>query len=151
MKLKFDRITINVKDLEKAKKFFSGLLDTRFQDKPDDFDEQLRKRGLKYEKIPGPAAPPPGKFSYKAATTPGIELFCPDPPAATDGIRNVTWRVDDMDKAMAEMKKRGIRLVHEIRCGGWREAVYAADDVYGVRWVLNEYKGDSIWDAMLGK
>jgi len=151
MKLEFDRITINVRNLEEAKEFFSDLLETTFQDKPADFDEQLSRRGLKYDKIPGPAAPPPGKFSYTAATVPGIELFCPDPPAAAAGVRNVTWRVDDMDKAMAEMEKKGIRLVHEIRCGGWREAVYIADDMYGVRWVLNEYKGHSIWDAMLEK
>ena len=143
MKLKLDRVTINVKNLEEAKRFFSELLETTFEDMP----EEMVSGKLKIE-----ISPPVKDFKFRFAVSPiGIELFETDPPVAVEGVRNVTWRVEDIEEAMEEMKKRGIGHVFDARCGSWKEAVYKAEDVHGVRWVLNEYKGDSIMKAMVQK
>ena len=144
MKAKFDRVTFNVKNLEEAKKFFAELFDTTFEDMP----EELEKGDLKFEITPAPDS----FVKFRFAISPiGIELFEPYPTVEQEGVRNVTWRVDNMEEAKEEMKKRGIRHVFDLKCGGMKESVYSADDVHGVRTVLNEYKGDSMVKAMLQK
>ncbi|OGP94303.1 MAG: hypothetical protein A2157_02110 [Deltaproteobacteria bacterium RBG_16_47_11] len=140
MKLKLDRMTINVKNLEEAKRFFSELLETTFEDMP----EEMVKGRQKIE-----ISPPAPDFKFRFAVSPiGIELFETDPPVAVEGVRNVTWRVENIEQAREEMKKRGIERVFDARCGSWKEAVYKAEDVHGVRWVLNEYEGESVMKAM---
>jgi len=144
MKVKFDRVTINVKNLEEAKRFFSELFETTFEDQP----EEMLRGDIKLE-----ITPPPDTFvKFRFAVSPiGIELFEPHPQVETEGIRNVTWRVDNIEDVREEMRKRGARHVFDAKCGGWKEAVYSADDMYGVRTVFNEYKGDSVMKSILKK
>ncbi|MFC1929668.1 VOC family protein [Chloroflexota bacterium] len=151
MKLKFERVTINVKNLEEAKRFFSDLLETPFVGKPAAFYEKIDKGEIKYETDIPPDAPPTEKFTFKNAVSHdlGIELFEQDPPPPRFGVRNITWRVDDIEKAKEEMKKKGIRLLGARKCGHWKEAVFSADDMYGVRWVLNEYEGPNVFEAQI--
>ena len=139
MKARFDRVTINVKNLEEAKAFFSNLLKTTFEDQPDGILEKI-------EIIPRPDS----FVKFKFAISPiGIELFQPDPPPEKEGIRNITWRVHDIEDAKEEMREKGISHVFDMKCGGWKEAVYSEADMHGIRWVLNEYGGDSVFKAML--
>jgi catechol 2,3-dioxygenase-like lactoylglutathione lyase family enzyme len=142
MKIKLDRVTINVKNLEESKKFFSKLLNTTFEDEPVEFLNG---------KIEFKIEPKPDNFAkFKFAVSPiGIELFEPYPPPEKEGIRNVTWRVEDIDEAREEMKQSGIRRVFDTQAGSWRESVYSADDMHGVRWVLNEFPGKSVMKAIL--
>lgn len=143
MKLKLDRVTINVKNLEEAKKFFSELLETTFEDMP----EEMVDGRLKLEIIP-----PMKDFKFRFAISPlGIELFETTPPVEVEGVRNVTWRVENIEEAKREMSLRKIGHVFDARCGRWKEAVYRAEDMYGVRWVLNEYEGESVIRAMVQK
>lgn len=143
MNLKFDRITINVRNLEEAKKFFSSLLGTTFEDMP----EEIAQKRVKIE-----ITPPVEGLEFRFAISPiGIELFETHPPVAVEGIRNITWKVEDIQEARREMKEKGVGLVFHSQCGGWKESVYKAEDMYGVRWVLNEYQGDSVIKALAGK
>lgn len=144
MKVKFDRVTINVRNLETAKQFFSELLETEFEDLP----EEILSGTLKVE-----YSPPPDNFGKRrfAISPVGIELFETEPPVEKEGVRNVMWRVDNLEQAKEEMKRRGIRHLFDAKCGRWQEAIYSADDMYGVRWVLTEYEGDSVFEAMLKK
>ena len=144
MKMKFDRITINVKNLEKAKKFFSELLETTFENEPEE---------LLSGKISLEITPKPDTFvKFRFAISPiGIELFEPYPTVEKEGVRNVTWRVDNIEEAREEMKKQGIKHVFDAKAGAWKEAVYSADDIHGVRWVLNEYPGSSVMKAIVMK
>lgn len=140
MKLKLDRVTINVKNLEEAKSFFSNLLETTFEDMP----EEIATGKVKFQIFPAAK-----EFKFRSAVSPiGIELIQTEPPVAMEGVRNVTWRVDNIDQAREEMKRKGMEHIFDAQCGGWRESVYS---VYGVRWVLNEFKGDSIHEAMVKK
>jgi predicted enzyme related to lactoylglutathione lyase len=137
MKAILDRVTIDVKNLDEAKKFFSKLLNTTFEDEPE---------GMTYEITPSPTTP----FKFRYAISPiGIELFEMDPPVEVEGVRNVTWRVENMDEAKEELEGLGISHVFDNRCGGIKEAVYSG--VYGVRWVLNEYEGESFIKALAKK
>ncbi len=144
MKIKFDRVTINVKNLEESKKFFSDLLNTTFEDEPEEFLSG---------KIDFIITPKPDSFlKFRFAVSPiGLELFEPYPTIEKEGVRNVTWRVDDIQEAMKEMTKRGFKPVFETRAGAWKEAVYSADNMHGVRWVLNEYPGNSVMKSILMK
>ena len=54
-----------------------------------------------------------------------------------------------MEQAKAEMERRGIRPIAENRCGRWKEAVFCAEDMYGVRWVLCEYEGPNTFYAQM--
>ena len=48
MKLKLDHVTINVKNLEEARSFFSELLETTFVEKPAEWYEKRDKGEIKY-------------------------------------------------------------------------------------------------------
>ncbi|WP_345426920.1 VOC family protein [Pseudonocardia xishanensis] len=65
-----------------------------------------------------------------------------------EGFRNIHFRVDDMDEAIAHLSSRGMRLVRHFVVGGMREAIFAAEDLYGIRVCLLEYAGDSLGAAM---
>ena len=137
MKVRFDRFTINVKNLDEAKKFFSELLETTFEDLPE---------GAKLEITPAPDS----FVKFRFAVSPlGIELFEPDPPVEKEGVRNITWRVDNIEEAKEKIMKRGVSHLFDAKCGYWKESVFSTDGMYGVRTVFNEYRGDSVIRAML--
>jgi hypothetical protein len=68
---------------------------------------------------------------------------------AEEGFRNVHFRVDDMDEAIAHLSSKKMRLVRSFVVGGMKEAIFAAEDLYGIRVCLVEYEGPSIAAAML--
>lgn len=65
-----------------------------------------------------------------------------------EGFRNVHFRVDNMEHAIAELSGRGLRLVRHFVVGRMKEAIFAAEDLYGIRVCLLEYQGSSLADAM---
>ena len=137
MKMKLERVAINVKNLDEAKKFFSDLLNTTFEDL---CDSSLMKV----------TPTPPEAFKRRSALSPiGIELYETDPPVEKEGVRNITWRVDNMEEAKEWHKKRGIRQIREIKVGTFTSAVFSPDDVYGVRWAVEEYHGKTVREAQL--
>ena len=139
MKMKLERIAINVKNLDEAKKFFSDLLNTTFEDLCDASIMKL-----------DPA--PPGTFKRRSTVSPlGIELYEPYPTVEKEGVRNITWRVDDLEEAKEWHKKRGIRQILEVTAGAFKAAVFNPEDVYGVRWAVEEYEGKTALEAQLKK
>ena len=66
-----------------------------------------------------------------------------------EGFRNIHFRVDDMDEAIADLSSKGLRLVRHFVVGGMREAIFNAEDMYGIRVCLLEYEGPSVAAAML--
>jgi hypothetical protein len=67
---------------------------------------------------------------------------------AAEGFRNIHFRVDDMEQAVAQLSGKGLRLVRQFWIGRMKEAIFAADDLYGIRVVLVEYEGASLVAAM---
>jgi catechol 2,3-dioxygenase-like lactoylglutathione lyase family enzyme len=68
----------------------------------------------------------------------------------TNTVRNIHFKVADIDAAIAEMQANGIRVMGNIRVGGVREAIFNPEDLFGVRICLVEYHGPSMIEAMLG-
>ncbi len=80
-----------------------------------------------------------------------LELIESIPPTDKEGLRNIHFKVSDIEEAKAEMKRKGIRLIVYNKIGGLKEAIYHPDDVHGIRLCLVEYDAPSMVDAMLQK
>ena len=139
---RLDRVAINVKNLDEAKKFFSDLLGTSFEMSPI---ETLEKK----EHI---ASTSDGLVFKGVAISPiGLELMETSPPCKEEGIRSFHLKVTDLEEAKADMKRKGVRLVAEFRHGGLKEAIFGRDDLHGIRLVLVEYEGSDAMSAIKQK
>jgi len=127
-----DRVMGLVRDLDKAKAFFSDLLDITFD--PVTTDEEV---GIKVVHA--------GRF--------GFELGSPIPESTHpvslgdqgylaekgEGMRFLAIKVSSLDEAVAHFKKRGIEPVGFNTVGQGREAMFDPKDTFGIPIVLNEY------------
>ncbi len=112
---KIDHVSIYVKDIEKARQFFTNLFKAEFSEIRE--SKELDTRGSM-----GPA---------------GIELIAsltPDGPVARainnrgEGLSLVSLKVPNLEEAIAEMQSRGVRLAAKTK----RVAVFHPKDTYGV-------------------
>src|SRR5690606_13284497 len=88
--------------------------------------------------------------TFIALDTSGFfELMQSHRDAAHDGMRNIHFKVDDLDAAIESVQQLGVRLVGNVRIGGMREAIFQADDLYGVRLCLVEYTEPSLAEAIM--
>jgi|YNPNPStandDraft_1061719.scaffolds.fasta_scaffold06191_7 methylmalonyl-CoA/ethylmalonyl-CoA epimerase len=123
---KIDRIAIAVRDLEKAKAFFSDLLDI-------DFDtvgecEPLGMRG-----------------AYSAL---GLELIEPTHPDSLiarflnqrgEGLWALVIKVRNMEQAIQRFKDKGLVVAGDVTVGTMREVAFHPKGSHGVEIVLAEY------------
>jgi len=126
---KIDHVAINVKDLKKAAQFFADLLGT-------EFSSSAVFKELDLVSLVDPL---------------GVELIEPltaDGPTAKaieqrgEGVSLLSFKVSNVDEAMAEMKTRGIRLVNMIDRPKMKAAIYHPKDTFGVMIELIEYKAE---------
>ena len=126
---KIDHVAINVKDLKKAAQFFANLLGT-------EFSSSAVFKELDLVSLVDPL---------------GIELVEPltaDGPTAKaieqrgEGVSLLSFKVSNVDEAMADMKARGIRLVNMIDRPKMKAAIYHPKDTFGVMIELIEYKAE---------
>ena len=119
---KIDHVTITVRDLEGASKFFADLFGAEFT---------------------GPGENP-GLDIRNLISSLGIELITPltpDGPVARnlerrgEGLTQFALQVPNLEDAVAEMKSKGIRQVGET---GKNIAVFHPRDLYGVMITLIE-------------
>lgn len=100
-----------------------------------------------------PADEPPSaqgtRMSMAMDTTGYLELIQAHPPTTRERVRNVHFKVDDIEAAIVEMRAKGYRLVSNIRIGGMREAVWGAREARGLRMCMVQYDGPSMIEAML--
>ncbi len=126
-----DRVVSLVRDIEKAKAFFSDLLDISF-------DETITDKEI------GVQVTLAGRF--------GLELGSPIPTQHPLGqaeqrfldengesLRAIVIKVTDLDQAVQHFRDRGIEPVAMNTVGKGREAFYNPQDTFGVPIVLNEY------------
>ncbi len=69
-------------------------------------------------------------------------------PDAEEGMRNIHFRVDDMDEAVAHFTARGMTVVRDLWAGTVREVVFDASDLGGIRVCLAQYEGESLAGAL---
>lgn len=124
---KIDRILVAVRDLGIASKLFSGLLGLKFDE--INVDEQ--------EKV---------QYVRSALGLELIQSTSPDGPVARfiekrgEGLYAVTFKVDDIEFAIEELQKKGLKLVADSKTGGLREAYFHPKDSHGIMIVLCEYE-----------
>ena len=129
-----DHIVIAVRDLDKAVKFFSELLETDFEE----LNGTLKKIGIRSMISPE-----------------GIELISPTTQNEVakfleqkeEGLYALSLRVKDAMQAADDARKKGIRVIHEAkqeqlgtRYSDFREILLHPKDAYGVLLLLTEYK-----------
>lgn len=70
-------------------------------------------------------------------------------PGAEPGVRNIHFRVDDMDAAKAHVVATGQRVVADLTAGSVREVIFDPRDAGGLRLCLVHYEGSSFAEALL--
>jgi hypothetical protein len=146
---KLERVVIAVKNLDDAERLFSDLFGIQFFRTTD----KIAKGEIKItRKFSEHAISPLKNFERRPAfCAEGIELLETIPPVETEGIRSLCFKVSDLDEAMAEMEKKGFRLIEEVEIGSVKEAIYSPDDFHGIRIILNEFEAQDIVSAMQAK
>ena len=125
---KIDHVHIHVKDLEKAMKFFTKVLGTKFTP-------------------PWPVE----EFKLRASMNPwGIELIEPTAPESViaqdmgerggEGLFTLSFRVENLDEAVAEMEAHGLKAMRRLEVPGIiKEVDFDPKDSFGVTIELCEY------------
>lgn len=129
---RIDHIHIIVKDLNGAMKLFSELMGSKFI---------------------GPIDRRPERQCRFAFDTLGFELVSPEGPddhwapvleKEGEGVFSIGLKVTDIDEAVDEFEKKGLRLFRRGERHDLKFAIFHPEEMYGVRFELVEY------DAMQG-
>lgn len=141
-------VGVNVKDLDKAMKLFSEILEI-------DFRAFRFGQDVKVESAATDAADAATlDFSGTRIAidrTGYLELIQSTPATETEGFRNMHFKVSNLEEAKAELKAKGIRLIADTKVGGLKEAIFHPDDLHGVRLCLIEYTAPSMIEALMQK
>jgi len=145
MKLeRMELVGLEVSDLDAAIEEFSDLLGVEFI--RIEFDDTPVIEEL-------PADEPPSaqgtRMSMAMDRSGYLELIQAHPPTTRERVRNIHFKVDDIEEAIVEMRAKGYRLVSNIRIGRMREAVWGAREAHGLRMCMVQYDGPSMIEAML--
>ena len=141
---KLEVVAVDVKNLDQAIKMFSDILETTFVKIP----ERKRKKTITevadraFEEI---------KYNVAIDRTGFLELIESIPPIENEGVRNIHFKVPNIEQAKEELKRKGIRLLADIVSPGFKEAIFNPDDVHGIRLCLIEYEAPTLVDALLPK
>ena len=124
---KIDHVSITVKDLNKARKLFSELFETDFLEpwpiESVDIMESIDPLGIDL------CAPlKPDGLTAKVLAQRG------------EGITMMSFKVQNLGEAMAEMKAHGIRQLFSGTIGRANWAIFDPRDLFGVMIELIEYK-----------
>lgn len=122
-----DHVVIAVKDLEKAKKFFSELLGI-------EFDELGENKQWKFRSVISPEG-----FELLTPTTPDSET-AKYIEKRGEGYFAVAFKVKNAEEIAEKAKKMGVRVIGKIERGGFKEIFLHPKDCFGVQVLLTEYK-----------
>ena len=143
---KLDRVAVAVKDLDDVQKLFAELFETTFERNPVETISKITKdygeRGSKERET---------RYAKVVISPMGLELVEMDPPCEREGVLSSHLKVSNLEQAKAEMERKGIRLLTEIRHGSLKEAIFNPADLHGVRLVLVEYETPTVMGAILQK
>lgn len=128
---RLERVALAVPDLDEAQAFFEQWFGAEFQP-----EEHIEDMGIRYR-----------PFRLGESTMELLQATRPDSPVARyldrhggPGIHHITFEVEDLDHALAELEQRGGRITarHEYQPGEsfegyvWREAFVHPKDAFGV-------------------
>lgn len=138
---KIEILGINVRDLDAAMRKFSDILGTTFH-KFGDESRLSDTRNSSYEGLKARAAIDRRGF---------IELVQSEPPIEKEAVRNIHFKVPDLEEAVQEMALKGYQPIDVVKIGGLKEAIFNPDDLCGVRLCFVEYNEPTLVEAMLAE
>ena len=136
---RIERVALAVPNLEEAKKFFEDWIDAKSHE-----EENIEDMGIRYR-----------PFEVGESLMELLEPTREDSPVAKflkrnggPGVHHITYEVDDLDEAIAELERRGGRIAYRHTYGEgvtfegkvWREAFVHPKDSFGVLIHLAEKK-----------
>lgn len=136
---KIEILGFNVRDLDEAIRKFSDVLGTTFHtfgDEAQTVESQLSS----YQGVKARAAIDRRGFIELVQSTPSVEK---------DAVRNIHFKVPNVDDAVKEMILKGYRLIDVVTIGGLKEAIFDPEDFCGIRLCFVEYDEPTLVDAML--
>lgn len=141
---RMELVGLEVADLDAAMEEFGSLLGVEF------VRVDLTGSGV-VEHLPADEPIPDQEVSMSVAIdrTGYLELIQTFPPTTRERVRNIHFKVADIDAAIAHMRDHGHRLVSNVRIGSMREAVFGAKEARGLRMCLVQYDTPSMVEAML--
>lgn len=143
---RMELVGLEVSDLDAAMQEFADLLGVSFT-RIDFAGKNLIRRF--------PADLPPNEadetISVAMDTAGYLELIQTNPPTSHERVRNIHFKVTDIDAAIEHMRSRGHRLVSYVQIGAVREAIFGAREARGLRMCLVEYDAPSMIEAMLAE
>jgi methylmalonyl-CoA/ethylmalonyl-CoA epimerase len=126
---RIDHVAVFVKDLDKATKFFSELLET-------EFPEPWTTESFDIRETVGPLPFPLDLCEPMSADGPAGKVM----EQRGEGVSMISFKVKNLEEAVAEMKARGIRQLIREPFGNAEYAVFHPKDTFGVMIELIEYK-----------
>lgn len=141
---KIEILAIDVKNLDEAIKKFSDILGTTFHN----FGEPPIKKTITgasnaaYEQV---------RIKIAIDRRGFMELIESIPPVAKEGMRNIHFKVPNLEEAKEEMRLKGYRLIADIRLGNLKEAIFNPEDCAGIRLCFVEYDEPSLVEAILAE
>lgn len=134
---------VTVKNFEEEVRRYSEMFDVEFLVFTPGIDYQLAYHSTGAADT---STPLPSGLRIAVDTSDLFELV--DLPDAAEGVRNIHYRVDDLDKAVKHFVEHGLTLLHVVQAGSAREAIFDAASLNGVRMCLMEFEGDSFAEAL---
>ena len=144
---KIEILGFDVTNLEEAMKKFSDVLGTTFHNFDEGHELKVRTALTDHSDTGYESARSRAAIDRRGF----IELVESVPPAAQSSVRNIHFKVPNLQEAIEEMTLKGYRLVKNIEIGGLKEAVFHPDDFCGIRLCFVEYEQDTLVEAMLAQ
>lgn len=152
MTFKAERIEVlgvNVHDLERARDVLGSLLGLDFTVFDVESQSRTRPIALKSGSLHSDGLTLTGAPRRLAIDDEGFfELIESGADSSDDGMRNIHFKVDDIDAAIAAAQDLGIMVVANLRAGGLREAILDSGDLFGVRLCFVEYSAPTLVEAI---
>ena len=143
---KVSAISIVVDDLDRAMRFYKDIFGLEFKKIP------YKEVGRVERVMPGPWQESPTQPHQSAAGPIGFLVQAVPPVSPTwpkPGLFAFALKVDNMEKAKAQLKAKGIRITSELQLGSLREVSLYAEDEGGLAIGLVEHSYSSDMEAVL--
>ena len=138
---KIDHVHIYVKDLEKAVARFEDLLGVKFA--------PIMTEGLEDVGVKGTFALP--GLDVSQATTPDSPVARVIERMGEGLVGGVSFKVPDLEAAVAEFESKGMKLLGRLDMGGLKEAWFHPRDAHGLFVEFCEYQAASAVEAVYQK
>lgn len=136
-------IGVGVQDFDAEVDRYESIFGLRFRVFNAGLDYELSYESTGVEDT---AAPLPTHVRIAVDNQDQFELV--DLPGTAEGFRNIHYRVDDLETAVHHFQSQGLALLHVVRAGNVREAIFDGTSLNNIRLCLVQFEGESFAQAL---